>query len=89
MSIAVHTERRMASLDLTVVNPIHALGEHPRVESRGMAKATPPTAEPGDDTAAPGRRILVTGLATYWGGRLAQALEQDPGVEVIVGVDSA
>jgi UDP-glucose 4-epimerase len=34
------------------------------------------------------RRILVTGLSTYWGGRLAQALEQHPGVEVIVGVDS-
>jgi UDP-glucose 4-epimerase len=35
-----------------------------------------------------GRRILVTGLSTYWGGRLAQALEQNPDVEAIVGVDS-
>ncbi len=34
------------------------------------------------------RRILLTGLSTYWGGRLAQALERDPGVEAIVGVDS-
>ncbi len=34
------------------------------------------------------RRILVTGLSTYWGGRLAQALERDPEVDVIVGVDS-
>ena len=33
-----------------------------------------------------GRRVLITGLSTYWGGRLAQALEQDPGVDVIVGV---
>jgi len=33
-----------------------------------------------------GRRVLVTGLSSYWGGRLAQALERDPGVEVIVGV---
>ena len=33
------------------------------------------------------RRILVTGLASFWGGRLAQALEQDPTVEVIVGLD--
>ena len=33
-----------------------------------------------------GRRVLITGLSTYWGGRLAQALERDPGVEVIVGV---
>jgi UDP-glucose 4-epimerase len=31
-------------------------------------------------------RILVTGASTYWGGRLAQAFEKDPSVEVIVGV---
>ncbi len=36
----------------------------------------------------PSRRILITGLSTYWGGRLAKALESDPGVEVIVGVDN-
>jgi UDP-glucose 4-epimerase len=35
-----------------------------------------------------GRRILITGLSTYWGGRLAQALERDPDVEAIIGVDS-
>ncbi len=35
------------------------------------------------------RRVLVTGLSTYWGGRLAQALEKDPEIEVIIGVDSA
>ncbi len=34
-----------------------------------------------------GRRVLVTGLSTFWGGRLAQALERDPGVDVIVGLD--
>ncbi len=34
------------------------------------------------------RRILLTGLSTYWGGRLAQALEREPGVEAIIGVDS-
>jgi UDP-glucose 4-epimerase len=33
-----------------------------------------------------GHRVLITGLSTYWGGRLAQALEQDSGVDVIVGV---
>ena len=32
------------------------------------------------------RRVLITGLSTYWGGRLAQALERDPDVDVIVGV---
>jgi UDP-glucose 4-epimerase len=35
-----------------------------------------------------GKRILVTGISTYWGGRLAQALERSPDVEAIIGVDS-
>jgi UDP-glucose 4-epimerase len=35
-----------------------------------------------------GRRILVTGLGTYWGSRTAQALEHDPDVELVVGVDT-
>ena len=34
------------------------------------------------------RRVLITGLSTYWGGRLAEALEADERVEAIVGVDS-
>ena len=34
------------------------------------------------------RRILVTGLSTYWGGRLAQALEAFPDIEAVIGVDS-
>jgi UDP-glucose 4-epimerase len=34
------------------------------------------------------RRILVTGLSTYWGGRLAQALERFPEVEAVIGVDN-
>jgi UDP-glucose 4-epimerase len=37
---------------------------------------------------SPGKRILVTGVSTYWGGRLARALEAHPSVDVIVGVDS-
>jgi UDP-glucose 4-epimerase len=32
-------------------------------------------------------RVLVTGLSTHWGGRLAQELERDPAVEAIVGID--
>ncbi len=36
-----------------------------------------------------GRRILITGLGTFWGGRVAQALESDPEVDVIIGVDTA
>jgi len=34
------------------------------------------------------RRVLVTGLGTFWGGRVAQTLEADPEVEVIVGLDT-
>ena len=34
------------------------------------------------------RRILLTGLSTYWGGRLAQALEAFPEVEAVIGVDN-
>lgn len=33
------------------------------------------------------RRVLITGLSTYWGGRLAQALEAIPEIEAIIGVD--
>ena len=35
-----------------------------------------------------GRRVLITGLSTFWGGRLAQALEADPTIDVIVGLDT-
>jgi UDP-glucose 4-epimerase len=35
-----------------------------------------------------GSRILVTGLGTYWGGRIAQRLEDEPGVDLVVGVDT-
>src|SRR3954467_1213093 len=34
------------------------------------------------------RRVLITGLSTYWGGRLAQALERNDEIEAIIGVDS-
>jgi UDP-glucose 4-epimerase len=34
-----------------------------------------------------GRRVLVTGLGTFWGGRVAQTLEADPGVDIIIGLD--
>jgi UDP-glucose 4-epimerase len=35
------------------------------------------------------KRILITGLSTYWGSRLARELEQNPDVDAIIGVDSA
>ena len=34
------------------------------------------------------KRVLITGVATYWGGRLAEALEGFPEIEAIIGVDS-
>ena len=36
----------------------------------------------------PSKRVLVTGLSTYWGGRLAQALEADDSIEAVIGVDN-
>jgi UDP-glucose 4-epimerase len=36
----------------------------------------------------PSRRILITGVSSQLGGRLAQALEHDPQVQTIVGVDA-
>jgi UDP-glucose 4-epimerase len=33
-------------------------------------------------------RVLVTGLSTYWGGKLAQILENRSDVEVVVGLDT-
>jgi UDP-glucose 4-epimerase len=35
-----------------------------------------------------GRRVLITGLASFWGGLVAKALEQDDRIEVIVGLDT-
>ena len=32
------------------------------------------------------RRVLITGISSYWGGRLAQVLEHDEDIEVIIGV---
>ncbi|MFN8151963.1 MAG: 1-acyl-sn-glycerol-3-phosphate acyltransferase [Solirubrobacterales bacterium] len=43
-------------------------------------------AEPAEGESA--RRVLITGLSSYWGGRLAQALESFGEIEAIVGVDS-
>ena len=32
------------------------------------------------------RRVLITGISSYWGGRLAQVLERDEDIDVIIGV---
>jgi UDP-glucose 4-epimerase len=39
-------------------------------------------------SAVPSKRVLITGLSTYWGGRLALALEAFPEIEAIIGVDN-
>ncbi|MGA2835458.1 MAG: NAD-dependent epimerase/dehydratase family protein [Acidimicrobiales bacterium] len=36
-----------------------------------------------------GRRILITGLDTFWGGRMAQAFEAKPDVEMILGLGTS
>jgi UDP-glucose 4-epimerase len=35
----------------------------------------------------PPRRVVVTGVATRWGGELARALERDPAIEAVIGID--
>jgi UDP-glucose 4-epimerase len=41
-----------------------------------------------ESTESQASRVLVTGLSTYWGGRLAQALEGFQHVDTIIGVDN-
>jgi UDP-glucose 4-epimerase len=36
----------------------------------------------------PGRRVLITGIASYLGTELARILEDDPGVEYVAGLDT-
>jgi UDP-glucose 4-epimerase len=36
----------------------------------------------------PGRRVLITGIASYLGSELARRLESDPDVEYLVGLDT-
>jgi UDP-glucose 4-epimerase len=36
-----------------------------------------------------GRRVLITGLDSFWGGRTAQALESDPDIEMILGMGTS
>jgi UDP-glucose 4-epimerase len=35
------------------------------------------------------RRVLVTGADTFWGGRMIQALEADPDIEVLLGLGTS
>lgn len=35
-----------------------------------------------------GRRVVITGISSFWGSELARRLERDAGVEYIAGIDS-
>ena len=35
-----------------------------------------------------GRRVLITGLSSFWGGRVAEALEDHDDIDIIVGLDT-
>jgi UDP-glucose 4-epimerase len=48
----------------------------------------PPSGVSPGSAAPPGLRVLVTGIGTFWGGRVAQIIEQDPSVEIVVGLDT-
>jgi UDP-glucose 4-epimerase len=37
---------------------------------------------------APGRRVVITGIASHWGVELARRLERDPTVDFIAGIDT-
>ncbi|MFN8161767.1 MAG: NAD-dependent epimerase/dehydratase family protein [Solirubrobacterales bacterium] len=39
--------------------------------------------------AAGGSRVVITGVASHWGSELARALERDPSVSYLAGVDTA
>jgi len=53
-----------------------------------MNAAAEAIATNGGDPRTHARRVLITGLSSYWGGRLAKALEAFGEIEAIVGVDS-
>jgi UDP-glucose 4-epimerase len=36
----------------------------------------------------PGRRVVITGVASRWGAELARRLERDPSIEYLAGVDT-
>src|SRR5438132_473979 len=54
-------------------------------------KPTPPRGVAGSRARrsdVPGRRILITGIASYLGTELARILEADPDVDLVVGLDT-
>ena len=37
---------------------------------------------------AAGRRVVITGVASHWGTELARALERDPAISYLAGIDT-
>ena len=37
---------------------------------------------------SPGRRVVITGVASHWGAELARRLERDPSIEYLAGIDT-
>ncbi len=35
-----------------------------------------------------GRRVVITGVASHWGAELARALQRDPGISYLAGIDA-
>ena len=81
--------RRRARPGALLAQPDHGrVRAHPRSASRTRSSTCSARRESsGSAEARMGKRVLVTGLGTFWGGRVAQALEADPDVDVIVGLD--
>src|SRR3954471_3572387 len=59
-----------------------------RGSRRTCSTCSPSGSRSGLASAMDSKRILITGLSTYWGGRLARALEAFPEVEAVIGVDN-
>src|SRR5207237_9593793 len=79
--------RRATRPGALLEEPDHGrVGGHPRPDAGGPVRHAPHTEQ--HLVRLMGRRVLVTGLGTFWGGRVAQAIERASDVDVIVGVDS-
>ena len=57
-----------------------------RCSKRPSTTCSATGAASGSAEANMGRRVLVTGADTFWGGRMIQALEAEPGMDVILGL---
>ncbi len=79
--------RRGAGPGALLEEPGHGRGGgHPGHACRTPSTTCCASGAASGSAEAVGRRVLITGLDTFWGGRMAQALEAEPGVEMILGL---